>query len=283
MSDPVIYYLLYPQGSCGSFISLILAQMMWPKLAKVESFTDKGIADAVPGLSTYVSRLNVINHNTANPALMGLTIDIERMLFRTNPYVYENTQRPGINNEPLIERIKYLPKREKFIFSDHYFPDFNKVYSKYPNTKFLIIGYDKNTAVRLHANRYYKTIDRPHRKLNHTIHQERNRWEGDPARTGNLKDLDIYDFPEWAVKEYSENYSEFDTAHIAFSNPAPWPELENMITRINLYQIIHDHKNILDELSEWTGCSIPPETIATYENYLASQKELLPWVDDKLT
>jgi len=257
--------------------------MMWPKLANVESFPDRGLADAVPGLSAYVSRLNVVNHNTANPGLMGLAIDAERFLFRTNPYVYDNTQIPGINNQPLIERIKYLPKREKFIFSDHYFPDFNKVYARYPNTKLLIIGYDKHMAVRLHANRYYKTIDRPHRKLKHTIDQERKIWESDPARTGKLKDLDIYNFPEWAVKEYAEKHSELDTNHIAFSMPAPFPDLESRIHRINMYQIIHDHENLLEDLSDWVGCPIPPETLATYKNYLASQKELLPWLDDRLT
>ena len=244
MTTPAIYYIIYPPGSCGMFISLILAQMMWPKLARIEEFKDRGHADHVT--LKYIENLQIVNFMTEAAST-----------FVDNPYFIKDTGKLS-----LIERIKYLPNKKKFIFIEHYFPDVNKVYARYPNTKLLIIGYNKHMAVRLHANRYYKTTDSSHSKLKHTIYNERERW---------------------GVKEWAEKQSEFDTNHIAYSMPSLFPDLESKIYRIDLYRIIHDHVNLLEDLSKWCGYTIVPECLPTYENYLKAQNELLPWLDDRLT
>jgi hypothetical protein len=78
MLTPAIYYLLYPKGSCGAFISLILAQMMWPKLAKIEDFKNRGQADH--STLKYIENLQIVNFMTL--AVNGVS---------DNPYFIKNT------------------------------------------------------------------------------------------------------------------------------------------------------------------------------------------------
>jgi hypothetical protein len=139
----------------------------------------------------------------------------------------------------------------------------------------------------LYANSYHKRVDRKDAYLPHALKDLENIWARLPARRGLIKNLPVFDLPNWAVEELVNNQCR-DWPNDFVDRELMWrPEtrydatIEPKIWRVDLWRIIHDSEQLLDELAAWLGCPVNDLARATWANYLKRQQELVPWLDDQ--
>lgn len=265
--DNKIFWINYQQGTSGAFISLILAQLLRPELSQIEDFPDQGHADE--NTDKYVKECLLIN-----PKIELIT---DFPLFA-----------PGsTTTDPLQYRIVDLPYDvPKLIITDHNLQNFKHCQAKFPNAKHLIITVSQKMLPRMFANFYYKCIDRPLRPQS-VIDKFVIAWNKLPARRGLIKNLPLFNMPQWAVQELVQNQTDDWPCDPIDYQPIWRPEtrydteIESTIWRVDLWRIMHDSEQLLEELAAWVDQPVNDIARATWQNYLSRQQELLPWVEDK--
>lgn len=139
-----------------------------------------------------------------------------------------------------------------FIHNEHAVPNWNKLFTYFPNLKNIIITMDERTSGRQILNMEIKNVGTPSSDVNRLKELLRKH------ELGNKKPKFLY--------PYSIN----DVV----------PDNKNII-RIPYYDIIHKKDSVLSTLSEITQRPIRKNIVQTYDNYLQAQYELYPWYDDK--
>jgi hypothetical protein len=154
-----------------------------------------------------------------------------------------------------------LPYDEpELIILSHQPPDFKKDQLKFPNGQQLVITVSKSMMPRLYANFYYKCTTNP--VVDHTQAQEIVKLQMGMYQRGEVShpvDLQLLWRPE----------TRYD------------PETEALIWRVDLWRIIHDSEQLLNELAEWVDRPVNDIAKQTWANYLKRQQELLPWLGDQ--
>jgi len=242
--DNKIYWITFREASCGSFIALIISQLLWPERSQVEDFPQSAMADST--LNQMINDCRVIGGRTRN----------------TEYPVFFPEARPHVNvSIPLHDAIMDLPYDEpELITLSHIPPDFIRCQSKFPNGHHLVITVSEKMMSRLYANFYYKC----------TTNQV---FTNDQVQEMVKFQMGLYQRREVTHHVDLEPLWQAETRYDQ--------ETEQLIWRVDLWRIIHDSQQLLNELAEWVDRPVNDIAKQTWANYLARQKELLPWLDDQ--
>jgi hypothetical protein len=270
--DNKIFWVGFRRGSCGSFLALIISQLLWPEHSQVEDFPEVGHADR--HLDLLVQQCRVINRKTSHITDFPVLVPDPEDLW------------------PIHDRVLDLPYDEpELICTDHKIPSIKYCQVKFPKGKHLIITVSKKMLPRLFGNIYYKCLDRKEVKSAETIETYNKWWQHETrVRSGNLENLPLEDLPSWAVQEFVKRIepiseAEWDNDPEGHRHWLPETrydaEVEQHIWRVDMWRIIHDHEQLLEELASWVDRPVNDIARATWANYLRRQQELLPWIDDR--
>jgi len=241
--DNKIFWINFREGSCGSFISLIISQLLWPESSQVEDFPKDAMADG--SLDRLIRECRVIN---------GWTSYTEHPVFGGRRVISKFLDQDSIVNLPYDE--------PELIITSHCPLDFKKSRYKFPNVKHLVITVSERMISRLYANFYYKVsghIDEriPVNQLQELVKHQTKLYQ--QQQVDNFVDLQLLWRPE----------TRYDS------------ETENLMWRVDLWRIIHDSEQLLLELAQWVDRPVNDIARATWANYLHRQHELLPWIKDR--
>jgi len=242
--DNKIYWISFREASCGSFIALIISQLLWPERSKVEDFPQSAMADST--LKQMIKDCRVIG---------GWTRETEYPVFFPEARPYINV------SMPMHDAIMDLPYDEpELIIISHRPPDFKRCQLRFPNGRHLVITVSETMMPRLYANFYYKCTT--NQVFDHDQVQEMVNFQ-----------MGLYQRQEVTHPVDLESLWRPETRYE--------PKVEQFIWRVDLWRIIHDSERLLEELAQWVDRPVNGIARATWANYLARQKELLPWLDDQ--
>lgn len=171
----------------------------------------------------------------------------------THDYTTTRLLNPDIGFE---EKYWFHP----YVVAEEIIPVWDQLYKKYSNLKNILITIDHRMYKRYLLDSYVKK---------NLISNNAERWMND-------------------IQNHC--LDESDSAWIWFTKSMYWPyrandvipeELAGKVYRLNLYDIIHNKEVVLDDLSVITNSPINSAITETYDNYLAAQVKLYPWLDDK--
>ena len=262
-----IYWIKYPPGASGAFLALIAGQLLWPEQSQVEDFPVKAHAD--DRLDKYVKQCQVVI-----PKIKMIT---DFPVFDDNYLMQDHT---------IQDSIRWLPQGSEVVIPDHWPPTWDDCQVKFPNSQFLIITVSEQMRRRFYANVYHKRANRRVLGQGH-VNMMENIWTNMPARRGLIKNLPVFDLPDWAVEILTENQCQ-DWPQDQVDHQTIWqPEtrystnIEQTIWRVDLWRIIHDSEQLLQELAQWLGQPVNDIARSTWANYIQRQQELLPWLNDQ--
>jgi hypothetical protein len=268
--DNKIFWIKYPPGAGGAFLALIAGQLLWPELAQVEDFPDKGHADAC--LVKWIEQ--------------GLVITPKTRMFDNLPVFDHNFNNTDTDN--MQDHICWLPQNIDLIIPDHDPPNtWSDSQQKFPNSRYLIITVSEQMRLRFYANVYHKREDRSKVYLPKALKNLELAWANSPARRGLIKNLPAFNLPDWAVEILCLNRcqdwpcDQVDQQTIWQPETRYHPDIEQLIWRVDLWRIIHDHEQLLLELAQWLGCEVNNTARSTWANYVQRQHQLLPWINDQ--
>jgi hypothetical protein len=270
--DNKIFWVNYRPGSCGAFVSLILTQLLWPELSRIEDFPIKALAD--DSLNRHIKSCRVITEFVDMPR--------DYPIFAPNSHTLPL---PFILDDRIVELPSHLPE---IVITGHRAGDLKLRQQRFPHAQQLIITVSKSSLLRLYANYYYKVVDRTELSAL-AIPKVRAMWKNSTIRRGLIKNLDIFHLPSWAVEEYVNNqFQEWPHPKDPDDQNLMWrpetrydPDIEQTIRRVDMWRIIHDSQQLLNELADWVDRPVNDIARATWANYLARQQELLPWLEDR--
>lgn len=180
-----------------------------------------------------------------------------------------------ITSAPLI-------KSKPFVMIDHLIPDYNDLFSRFPECKNIVITRSKNMMLRLKGNMLFKNTCEG-------FPGNKTYWDGIRELHASVR---VYEDPndvpvnvaEMFIKEVSQQWPDY--THRFYDDDYPVPEqYKDNVVRIKFYDLIHNPDIVLSQLSEATGRHIVPEVKKFYQKYLEAQDNLvktkMPWLDDK--
>lgn len=238
--DNETYAINFKPGCCGNFISAIIWSI-------VEH--------------TYTTPLEFPQGN-AHYRPMGKLIS-EYML-RPDPDI------------PMVDRIEVRDKNT-CLFLDHDPPDWDLLFAKFPNAKNIVVTSSTDMYPRIQANFYFKNV------IGSTTDDEiKQYWENFPNVTEKFLSYDLRNIPENELAQILLNVQHHRCRYpYPFNDKDSIPEtLKDKVFPLRLYDIIHSKELVLNTLSEILRRKVPPHVHQTYDNYLAAQHKLMPWLND---
>ena len=158
---------------------------------------------------------------------------------------------------------------------DHSLPDLTRLIKKFPNVKNIIITISPNMYHRVAANFYFKNIAQKD-----PLSEIEKYWMGVPGVTPDFFKYDLSNIPHFELNEKFNNVASSYHWHVGLFKDGATTYPQNNAVSIRYYDLIHNKERVLETLSQITQRSISPYIHTVYENYLAAQRKLLPWLDD---
>jgi hypothetical protein len=249
-----LYLINFLGGTAGNFLLQLLTYIVDTKALPIRLSANGGAHD-------YTS----LTRNVPNTAKYREVIGIEPV------YKHVDTR-----------AIDWLPKDTLFMV-DHLPPNWDDLFTLYPECKNIIITLPPHMSLRLAGNMFYKTICgfEDDNALNAAWQTMRSTDE--QLRQYTYPEEVPYQLLESSFRSFADTYSNYI---ISPYNASPIPEqYKDQICYISYRDIIHDMDKVLGQLKDFTGLELPEGIRDSYQMYLDAQAELvktkMPWVDDK--
>lgn len=190
---------------------------------------------------------------------------------RMSPGYFENYS----NIDKAYKHIDIEYSEKYGIILDHIVPNWNELFSLYPNTQVIVITVpEKNLVPRITGNLYFKTVL-----------PESMGWLDLKSNT----EFSIYnspdDVPDEILKRYF--YTMIDSYDDLYGHPFNGKEKfdDPRIHTISYYDMLYNPSIVLDTLSKVTNKDIPPGLMTEYQKYLDAQdklvREKMSWINDR--
>jgi hypothetical protein len=244
--DTETYYVVWLGGTSGAFISMCLYNMTTKETEIVLS--EHGNA--------HINQKLINNNYLITNEGSGKIYNCVSPKFKNVPLIF-------VDHEPIIE--------------------FDKLFTRYPKCKVIIVHVHDKMIERLLGNMYYKNwCDLDY------VSGSSGMWGKIRAR-----EMSEYDDPKDVPMELVKNFLQKMASVYIKDNKDPFffskgnlpEEYKNSIFYIDFYDIIHNMHKVLSQLSDITGRPVSKFLEEQALNYQLKQVELvnskLPWIDDK--
>lgn len=169
----------------------------------------------------------------------------------------------------------------------HMPPDFEKVYSRFPNAKIIVISYTIDDIPEIISNNLLKngieyfvdnTSDIP---INPDVIFLKKRY-----KEKFKQDFAGQEIPIDVKKEFFLEYSNILGPKIKstfYTNPIVPDKYKDRVLILPFHEMMHDKNKVLDKISKITGRTIKDTMVSFYDDYLMGRADLIknhmPWVN----
>ena len=189
------------------------------------------------------------------------------------------------NNPDIYKHLNF--KNYPGVATVHVYPDFDTINAKFPDTKIVIISFERKDIPEISGNSLLKNGFEKLKSLDYKPGTDHctsfiyNQYllEFNQPYTGQEIPLD---FKKELFKRYQHGFS-IDTIMSGFLSPTiPDIDIERTLI-INYHDLCHLPDCTLEKLSQFTNSSINEQVIELYQQYLlgreSSIKKHMPWIN----
>lgn len=256
-----LYHINYLSGCSGTFLQDILIQ-----------FANKEFNQSV----SYLNRINA--HGTRLVLQYNSNFKLESE--NSTGFLCYNLHDP---DKSFIDQIKVL-NDNPIVTSDHFIPEWDRIFQKFPNAKNIIVQVDERSVLRIGFNIFYKIYLEIY-KLDINDENITIYWDNLKRHNPSLNNYSMGDYPfdelliamKKATKEKTKKIPITGIYRHDYTIPK---EYSDRVIAINYYDVINNKDYVLETISAFIGEPIRPCIIESYDSYLEQQYNLFPWLID---